>query len=127
VDGQPPTGRESLGRSIGPGRRSYSRPLDSAASSSGWLADASNVRLLIVSKRHPAALPMRDRGALRFNALRRNAVGNRRQSTHSSPLSCGAACELARIALRVSAAPGLGTGSQKRPNRTMAGTWGRSA
>ena len=31
MDGQPPTGRESLGGSIGSGRRSYSRPVDSAA------------------------------------------------------------------------------------------------
>jgi hypothetical protein len=35
--------------------------------------------------------------ALRFNALRKEAVGSRRQSMHSWPLSCGAACELARI------------------------------
>jgi hypothetical protein len=68
VDGQPPTGRESLGGSIGSGRRSYSRLVDSAASSSGWLADASNVRLLIVSERHPAGFPYVIWETLRCNA-----------------------------------------------------------
>jgi hypothetical protein len=43
VDGQPPTGRESLGGSIGPGQQSYSRPVDSAASSSGcWRTPATS-------------------------------------------------------------------------------------
>ena len=54
--------------------------------------------------------------------------GSRRQSTHSWPLSWGPQpARLPALALWVSAAPGLGTGAQKRPNRTMAGTWGRSA
>jgi Type II/IV secretion system protein len=58
VDGQPPAGRESLGGSIGPGQRSCLRPVDSVASSSGWLADASNVRLLNVLA---DAIPARER------------------------------------------------------------------
>jgi hypothetical protein len=41
VDGQPPTGRASPGRSIGPVRRSCLRPVDSAASTSGcWRTPA---------------------------------------------------------------------------------------
>jgi hypothetical protein len=43
VDGQPPAGRESLGGSIGSGRRSCLRPVDSAASSSGcWRTPATS-------------------------------------------------------------------------------------
>jgi hypothetical protein len=64
--------------------------------------------------------------ALRCNALRRNvsgAGGNRRLRGHCHG---GQPARLPAVALRVSAAPGLGTGAQKRPNRTMAGTWGRS-
>jgi hypothetical protein len=58
---------------------------------------ASKVRLLIVSKRHPAGFPLRDLGGSVVQRLRRNAVGSRRQSTDSWPLSWGAACELARV------------------------------
>jgi hypothetical protein len=52
VDGQPPAGHESLGGSIGPGRRSSSRPLDLGGKQLWLLADASNVRLLNASERH---------------------------------------------------------------------------
>jgi hypothetical protein len=55
--------------------------------------------LLIVSKRHPAGFPMRDWEALRFNALRRNAVGSRRQSTHSWPRHAAQPASLPALAL----------------------------
>ena len=64
MDGQPPAGCGSLGRSIGSGRRSYSRPhLTSAASGSDRVADASNVRLLIVTERYLTRLPRSPVGA----------------------------------------------------------------
>ena len=97
----------------------------SVAPSNG-LSHWGKITLLIVSKRHPTGLPLRDRGGSAVQRLRRNAVGSRRQSTHSWPLSRAQPASLPEVALRVSAAPGLGTGAQKRPNRTMAGTWGRS-
>jgi hypothetical protein len=53
--------------------------------------------LLIVSKRHPAGSPMRDLGGPAVQRFAKDAVGSRRQSTHSWPPSCGAACELARV------------------------------
>jgi hypothetical protein len=53
--------------------------------------------LLIVSKRHPAGFPMRDLGG---SAVQRVAKERCREPAAIDafvPLSCGAACELARI------------------------------
>jgi hypothetical protein len=68
VDGQPPAGCGSLGRSIGSGRRSYSRPhLTSAASGSDRVAATSNVRLLNVLERHLSARQLPVARRLRYS------------------------------------------------------------
>ena len=82
-----------------------SRPTASTPTSNNTIGSTRSPRptgmgtttLLIVSKRHPAGFPCVIWEALWFNALRRNAVGSRRHSTDSWPLSWGAACELARV------------------------------